>query len=437
MNKITIIGGGPAGLATAYYSKKNKIDFELFEAGSKFGGNCITINSNKFYFDSGAHRLHDKDPGTTKLFINLLKGKLKKIHVPSQIYYESKFIDFPISPLNLIKFLGVSKFFFFGTKIILGRLFLKKGDNFKEQTIYNFGKEISSMFLLNYSEKLWGFACENLSPNISGKRLKGHNLYTLFIEMVFGKIKKTSHLDGSFYYPDYGIGTLFDALSENIGKKKLQLNSYITKIYHDNNIINSIVINNSDHKNVEKVVSSIPIDKFINIMSPPPPKKVVDAAKNIMFRNVILIAFFINKNSINKNGSMYFPSKEYLFTRIYEPKNRSEYMAPKNKTSLIVEVPCFNNDSIWTKNKSEIINDIKKQILTLNFFKESEIIDNNVFKISNAYPVLEKDYYKKIRVIVDYISKFKNLNMIGRNGLFEYSHIHDHFIDARKLFKKK
>ena len=102
-DKITILGGGPAGLSAAYYAKLNGIPFELFEAESKVGGNCSTYSYEDFRFDSGAHRLHDKDKETTDLFRGLLGTRLKKIHVPSQIVFGNNYIDFPLTPYNLFK----------------------------------------------------------------------------------------------------------------------------------------------------------------------------------------------------------------------------------------------------------------------------------------------------------------------------------------------
>ena len=70
--KISILGGGPAGIATAYYARSNDIDFELFEAAERFGGNCITFKNGDFRFDSGAHRLHAKDEDTIEIVKSLL-----------------------------------------------------------------------------------------------------------------------------------------------------------------------------------------------------------------------------------------------------------------------------------------------------------------------------------------------------------------------------
>ena len=133
------------------------------------------------------------------------------------------------------------------------------------------------------------------------------------------------------------------------------------------------------------------------------------------------------------NGSMYFPSKKYPFTRIYEPKNRSEFMSPVDKTSLIVEIPCQKEDDFWKCDDKKNIDRISSMLIDIGFFKFKDIIDAKVDRITHAYPVLEKKYKQKTFLITDYLSQFKNLKMTGRNGLFSYTHIHDHMINGRKI----
>ena len=437
MSDIIIIGGGPAGLAAAHYAKKNNINFSLYESSNRFGGNCITINVGDFYFDSGAHRLHDVDSDTTQIFKNILKDDLRKIDIGSQIFSNDKFIDFPISPLNLFKFLGFRSFSYEGFKILFRMLFKKpKKNDFKSLITYKYGNKISNLFLINYSEKLWGISADELSQKISGKRLKGLDLKTFLIELVFGKSKKTKHLDGSFYYPKEGIGSLFEELAKHVGTEKLSLSKKVTQINHSKNKINSIEINNKENILVEELISSIPLNVFISKMNPPAPKEIRSIVSQIKFRNVILIVLFINKQRINFNGSMYFPSKDFPFTRIYEPKNRSEFMSPKEKTSLAIEIPCFSTDQIWNDVDDKIISLVNDKLLSINLIKSDLIIESLVYRINDAYPVLEYNFEDKINHLSNYLSSFRNLKILGRNGLFEYSHIHDQFISARKIINE-
>ncbi len=436
-NKVTIIGGGPAGLGCAYYAHQKKIDYVLYEASDSFGGNCRTIKYNDFLFDTGAHRLHDKNESCTLLFKALLKDNLKKINVPSQIYKNGHFIDFPLSPYGLYKFLGFKDFFREGC-VILFNQFLDSSisDNFHDYAVRRFGKKISHLFLLDYTKKLWGLDTKSLSVSISGNRLKGLSIYTLFLETIFGNKIKTKHLDGSFYYPDYGIGSIFEKLIAKCNSDNLHLKAPVTQINHNNQRINSLVINNSKTVSVDQLISSMPLGLLLNILNPSPPKYIMDIIQSIRFRNIILVCFFLNKDSVNKNGSMYFPDKKYPFTRIYEPKNRSSLMSPKNKTSLIVEIPCQSSDDIWKKKSPQLINKVQTQLVDLNFFTQKDVIDTCIFPISHAYPILDVGFESKVKDIFMYLNEIKNLHFCGRNSMFEYSHIHDHIKNADILMSK-
>src|SRR4051812_41279058 len=107
-NHITILGAGPAGLAVGYYAKKYGFQFTIYEASSQVGGNCITLKYGEFLFDSGAHRFHDRDPEVTKEIKSLMGEELQEVEVPSQIFHRLKYIDFPLSPLDLLVKLGIA-----------------------------------------------------------------------------------------------------------------------------------------------------------------------------------------------------------------------------------------------------------------------------------------------------------------------------------------
>ena len=102
LDKIHIIGGGPAGLSIGYYANKLDIDVSVFEASSSIGGNCKTLIDGEFRYDTGAHRLHDKNKSITNEIITLLGNDLNRITAPSKIYYEQKFYNFPIKVSDLV-----------------------------------------------------------------------------------------------------------------------------------------------------------------------------------------------------------------------------------------------------------------------------------------------------------------------------------------------
>lgn len=60
---VLIFGAGVAGLSAAYYLKKNKIPYRLFEASTRTGGRVMTQHSSVEgqYFDLGAYQFDEND----------------------------------------------------------------------------------------------------------------------------------------------------------------------------------------------------------------------------------------------------------------------------------------------------------------------------------------------------------------------------------------
>ncbi len=433
IDRLTILGGGAAGLAVGYFARKKGIPFTLFEAGEVPGGLARTYRFGDFLFDSGAHRFHDKDPEMTAEIKTLLGDDLLRIEVPSQIYIEGNYVDFPLSPLNVFKSLGLK------TCLKAAADFLKarrapsdKPANFEEISVRRYGRLIAQMFLLNYSEKLWGIPCRRLLPQVSGKRLKGMGLWTFLLELTGGMKKKTQHLDGAFYYPKQGIGEITERLAQSCGSDTLHLGETVTKILHDGHSIRAIETNRGQTPTGE-VVNTLPISLLIRLLDPAPPEPILKAAGNLRFRNIILVAFFLAKNSVTRNGSVYFPERDFDFTRVYEPKNRSASMAPEGKTSLVAEIPCWEDDALWREQPADLIQRVSAQLRTLGWFEKEEILSAEVMRLPRAYPVLQVGSEKDTRTLFDYLRQFDNLSTTGRSGKFTYAHIHDMMRFAKNL----
>src|SRR3990167_8591341 len=110
VERVTILGGGPAGLAAGYYLRKAGFGVEVLEAAGEVGGNCRTVEIDGFRFDTGAHRFHDKDPEITQEVRRLIgEGGLHEVEVPSRILSERSYYHFPIRPKDILLSAGAGK----------------------------------------------------------------------------------------------------------------------------------------------------------------------------------------------------------------------------------------------------------------------------------------------------------------------------------------
>ena len=430
--KIDILGGGPAGLSVGYFARKKGYDICIHEGSSAIGGNCRSIKMGEYRFDTGAHRFHDKIPSITEEVKKLMGDDLKKINIPSKIYVNGRMIDFPLSFLSVMKNLKLSEIL----KIVVENLFnVFKANvehkNFEELAYAKYGPTLSNLFLINYTEKLWGARANELQTTISGNRLKNLNILSMIIEMII-KNRNVKHLEGSFYYPKYGYGSIFDSIAE-IDGVNIDLNSKVKKIYHENKKIKEIELENGKILEVKYIVNTLPINSIVQMLDPLPSKNLIKIANDLKFRNLKICLMELDFPKLSNNASIYFPDNHIPITRIYEPKNRSPQMAPRDKTSLAIEVPYSQGDKISLLTDGEVIDMVKSTLIEEKLFKDSDVLDNRLIDIKNAYPILKVGEEGNIRKLVSFLQSFSNQKLIGRNVEFDYLHTHKIMERAKHL----
>ena len=432
-HKIDILGGGPAGLSVAYFARKKGYDICIHEGSSTIGGNCRTIKIGEYSFDTGAHRFHDKIASITEEVKKLMGDDLKKINAPSKIYFDGRMIDFPLSFYSVMKNLKLSEIL----KIVAENFFnvfkaKVEFKNFEELAYAKYGPTLSNLFLINYTEKLWGARANQLQTTISGNRLKNLNILSMIIEMII-KNRKVKHLEGSFYYPKYGYGSIFDSIARQIDDANINLNSKVKKIYHEDKKIKEIELENGRVLEVKYIVNTLPINSIIQMLDPLPSKNLIEIANNLKFRNLKICLLELDFPKLSNNASIYFPDDHIPITRIYEPKNRSPQMAPRDTTSLAIEVPYSQGDEISVLTDNEVIDVVKRTLIKEKLFKDSDVLNKRLIDIKNAYPILKVGIERNIGELVSFLQSFNNQKLIGRNVEFDYLHTHIIMYKAKYL----
>ena len=416
--------------------RRHGLDFALFEAGTDVGGNCRTLRVGDFRFDTGAHRFHDKDSEVTSVVKKLLGDALLRVDAPSEIFFEGQFFRFPLTLNDLVGKLDAKTLL----KITWDKLQAPGEtvtDNFETFAVNQYGRTLAERFLLNYSQKLWGEAAHKLSTTISGKRLKGLDLKTFIRASLLGEEQNPRHLDGSFFYPKYGIGMIVDKLNEFIGDKHIHINSRVSRLIHKNSKIERVILNNGDVElSADTVISTLPLTLAAKILDPPPPSELLTIADSIKYRNLVLCVFGLNRTAFSPNASLYFPSEEFPFTRLYEPKNRSAHMAPKNQTVIVLELPCYSDDPVWNMPEETLRTKVWEALHRIKPMLIEEVICYQTYKLPFAYPVLEVGFAEKVARLVEYFETFENLYVTGRSARFSYLHLHDLFKTGRELIEQ-
>lgn len=435
MHDITVLGGGIAGLATGYYAKKYGVPFEIYEAAPCLGGNCVTFRHGDFRFDSGAHRLHDKDSTVTRDIQGLLGADLRKIAVPSQIFDNGRLIQFPFVLHSIVRHLGVLPTMRAALDFMAAHLSKRTADSFASHSIRRYGRTVAERFLLSYTEKLWGTSCDHLSPVLTGGRLRGLDVWQLVSDTIW-KPGVRRDMEGDFLYPSRGIGMVSAALSECLGEECVRTNAQVTKILHDEHQIRSIEINNEQFVPINIVVNTLPVDELTAMFDPTPPKPIIDHSQQLTYRNIILVALFLRKPSVTAAATVYFPDHRFPFTRVVEPRNRSSHMSPPGHTSLVAELPCDPGDGLWLSDNEDLVDRVSAHLKDIGWLTPEEVVGTAVRRLHHAYPVITVDSDQPLAAIKNYLARFPNLALHGRNGTFQYKWIHNLFREAQLVVRR-
>ncbi len=433
---LVILGGGPAGLATAYYAQQQAISCLLLEKESSPGGLCRTIRFGNHRYDLGAHRFHDRNPEVTADVARLLDGHLREVSAPSKIYRWRRFIDFPPTPLNLLSSVPPTYALAIAWDLLRARIRRKSVQNFEDYCVNAFGRTLAKTLLIDYSQKLWGEPANRLSPAVATRRLSGISVASLLLEL-FGGSRKTTHLDGHFLYPEEGYGAITDALCNHLQSGTVVTNSAVTRLDHLNGKIQSVLHRGGCQELGDRgiVVSTLPVSLLVRMLHPPPEPEVLEAAKRLKFRHLRLIYLRLEQARFSEQSSIYIPDPEICVTRITEPKNRSPKMAPAHETGIAVEVPCSDGEAISELPTEDLVDRVRNELRQNGLLEPSRVLDWQHHFLPNAYPVYDLDYRNNVQQVLEGVKRLGNLWLVGRQGLFFYSHLHDQFQMGRDLVK--
>jgi len=454
-----IIGAGPAGLAAATELSREGKQFIIVEKDSAVGGLAKTYTFKEgdlvFRTDNGPHRFYSQNKYLYQFIEDLLQEQWLEVKRQTRQLIDGKFYDYPIRPAQALANIGPKKALKMATDYLLAQwqytILGKEIKNFEDYIVANFGRSLGEFNMINYTEKIWGVPAATIHTDWAKQRIKGLSI-SFLIKAAIGGIAKNLKTQSArtlvdvFYYPELGTGLIYEAIREKLEKLGCQilLNTYPTKIKHQNNQITEVIFQNEGFQRLIKcnhLIESIHIKDFLMLLDPLPPTEIIIANQAVRYRDQVYLFLTLDKDRVMYDQWIYFPEKRIPFGRVSEMKNFSSKMSPPGKTSLLVEFFCFKNDEIWNKSKEELLEIVMGHLVTLGFCKKKEVRNAYLIKQEKVYPIYDIHYRKYLSVIKNYLDRFGNLYYIGRPGRFRYNN-QDHSLEigraaARSIIENK
>jgi len=427
---IAILGGGPAGLTAAYQLAKEGARVTVLEATDMVGGISQTARYDGFRFDIGGHRFFTKIRPVQAMWDEVLQDEFLTVPRLSRIYYDGKFFDYPLKPMNALFGLGPWRALMILVSYLKAHLRPNPvEENFEQWVSNRFGKKLYETFFKTYTEKVWGIPCTEIRAEWAAQRIKGLSLAKAILSAA--SLNKRSDqiktLINEFRYPRLGPGQMWeltrDAI-EGMGGRVLMRHE-VTGVEVAGDLATAVVANGPQGEvriEADHVVSSLDLRCLIRSLRPAPPPAIVAAGEGLRYRDFLVVALILAQKDLFPDNWIYIHSPDVKVGRIQNFGNWSPHLlGDPEKSCLGLEYFCFQGDGLWTTPDGELVRLATAELGRLGLADPSLVVDGTVVRMPKAYPIYDGEYRDHLEVIRSHIDPIRNLHPVGRNGMHKYN----------------
>ncbi len=422
---VAVLGGGPAGLTAGYLLAKRGVPVIVFEAEDQVGGIAKTEVREGYRFDLGGHRFFTKSKEVDDLWHEVMREEFLLRPRMSRIYWNGKFLDYPLNGMDVVKKLGPIELTRAGLSYLWASI-KPKGpeDNFEQWVSNRFGKRLFQLFFKSYTEKVWGVPTTEIRAEWAAQRIKGLSFFSAAKAAFFGnKDNKIKSLIDKFHYPRFGPGQMWETMADEIiaAGGEVRMNSKVTRLEIEGGRV-AAVHTAGERIECSDVISSLPLRATVGIADPIAPAPVREAAQGLRYRDFLTVALVIDGEDLFPDNWIYIHDPSVNVGRIQNFRSWSPWMVPdESKASVGLEFFCFQGDELWEMADEDLVELGKRELGQLNLADPSKVEKGYVTRVPLAYPMYDADYAERVASIRAWLETLENLQQVGRNGLHRYN----------------
>ena len=422
---VVVLGGGPAGLTAGYLLAKQGKPVVVLEAEDQVGGIAKTVVRDGYRFDLGGHRFFTKVKEVDDLWHEIMKEEFLRRPRQSRIYWNNKFLEYPLQGMDVIKKLGPVDL----TKALVSYLWAAlrpKGreDTFEQWVSNRFGRWLFNQFFKSYTEKVWGVSTSEIRSEWAAQRIEGLSFFAAAKHAFVGnRGDQIKSLISEFNYPRYGPGQMWERMTEEIRAHggEVRLNAPVTRLRMDGTRVVEVVAGGETIR-PSHVISSLPLRTTVGIAEPDAPGDVRDAARGLRYRDFLTVLLVIQDEDLFPDNWIYIHDPSVKVGRIQNFRSWSPWMVPnETDASIGMEYFCFEGDELWRMPDADLVAMATREIQQLGLARAEKVKMGFVVRVHKAYPMYDAEYSDRVATIRGWLDGIPNLIQVGRNGLHRYN----------------
>ncbi|MEF8723077.1 MAG: NAD(P)/FAD-dependent oxidoreductase [Candidatus Accumulibacter delftensis] len=485
---VAIIGAGPAGLTAALeLVRDGRMTPIVFEASDQVGGISRTVEYKGNRMDIGGHRFFSKSDWVMNWWREILPiaadensveiayhGQRREIATDdapasehalsmlvrrrlSRIYFLRKYFDYPIK-LNgtTLANLGPIRLLRIGFSYSLATLFPRRNVRSLEDFLVNrFGGELYRTFFMDYTEKVWGVPCSQISAEWGAQRIKGLSVIEAIKHALrqgtAGKSQATStSLIESFLYPRLGPGQLWQEVARRViaGGGDIRFARQVVGVRHAAGcataVLTTTALGRQEEIAADFVISTMSVKDLVAGLLPPAPPAVSEVAAALPYRDFITVGLLLSRMRANPQAQSsqanHMPPDNWIY--IQEPDVRigrlqvfnnwsPDLLARPHQIWLGLEYFCQEGDDLWTMPDDKMLEFAAGELERIGMIDKADVLDGTVVHVPKTYPAYF-GAYADFPVVRNWLDTLTNLYLVGRNGMHRYNN-QDHSMLTAKL----
>jgi protoporphyrinogen oxidase len=489
-----IVGGGPAGLTAAYeLQRSSDVRPLVFELGEQVGGISRTINYRGNRMDLGGHRFFSKSDWVMNWWQSILPvaanqdvggqaaalrlayqgsardftvGALAGEHSDavllvrsrlSRIFYRRRFFDYPLK-LNLATLakLGAPYSAAVGASYLAARLNPRRPERTLEDFLINrFGNTLYRTFFKDYTEKVWGVPCAEISAEWGAQRIKGLSISTAIAHALSKpfrgrdtaqKSTETSLVE-RFLYPKLGPGQMWEQVASRVvaAGGEVHLRHRVVGLHREDRTLTAVDVCDANTGAVRRVacdqlISTMPVKELVGLLQPED-RQVMNIASQLPYRDFMTAGLLVRRmrgghgesaaNGMPPDNWIYIQEPDVKLGRLQVFNNWSPALVADPATIWLgLEYFCAEGDALWNMADGAFLSFAANELAKIGLIAAEDVLDGTVVRVPKAYPAYF-GAYNQIGLVRDWLDTFTNLYPVGRNGMHRYNN-QDHSMLAAK-----
>ncbi|OGA35872.1 MAG: hypothetical protein A3G80_00465 [Betaproteobacteria bacterium RIFCSPLOWO2_12_FULL_62_13b] len=473
-----VIGAGPAGLTAAFeLLRAGRGDILLLEASAEVGGLSKTVVHSGNRLDIGGHRFFSKSDWVMNWWQDMLPVAASGTGSPdacpvdadnimlvrkrlSRIYFGGHLFDYPLKAnVGTVLKLGPVRCARFGASYAYSMAFPRLPEQTLEDFLVNrFGRQLYVQFFKDYTEKVWGVACDQISAQWGAQRIKGLSIGMALADALTRPFRRAStparrtatSLIERFLYPKYGPGQMWETVAGRLKAAGVRLvkDAKVVAVDMSEGLAAQVTFQESSGDGCtvrcRNVVSTMPVRDLIGALGNAAPDEVKSVAAALQYRDFITVGLLYRKfrprrESVDPlthrvpDNWIYIQEPGVRVGRLQIFNNWSPHMVRDPDTVWVgLEYFCLEQDDLWRMSDAALVQLGVNELRHIGLADPEDFLDGMALRMPKAYPGYYGEAYARFGEVRAYLDSIPNLFLAGRNGMHRYNN-QDHSMLSAKL----